>query len=64
MLFLPLAATAFDVAGKVFGNMFYPTQTQIHIEIESKQVAARKKAQLEQARHPTTPRRTDTGDTV
>jgi hypothetical protein len=64
ILFLPLAATAFDVAGKVFGNMFYPTQTQIHIEIESKQVAARKRALLEQTRHPTTPRRTDTGDTV
>ena len=65
ILFLPLAATAFDVAGKVFGNMFYPTQTQIHIEIESKQVAARKKAQREQGYNPTTPpRRSDTGDTV
>lgn len=65
ILFLPIAAIAFDVAGKVFGNMFYPTQTQIHVEIESKQVAARKRAQREQARNPSTPpRRSDTGDTV
>ncbi len=68
ILFLPLAATAFDVAGKVFGNMFYPTQSQIHIEIESKQVAARKKALREdhsRQHHPSTPpRRSDTGDTV
>lgn len=42
ILFLPMAGIAFDVAGKAFGNMFYPTQTQIHIEIEAKQVRARK----------------------
>jgi hypothetical protein len=26
----------FDVSGKLFGNLFYPTQTQIHLEMESK----------------------------
>lgn len=26
--------TAVDVVGKVFSNMFYPTQTQIHREIQ------------------------------
>ena len=29
-----IAATSVDVIGKVFGNMFYPTQTQIHKEIQ------------------------------
>ena len=44
LLFVPLGAIAFDVAGKVFGNMFYPTQTQIHIEIESKEVGKKRRA--------------------
>ena len=30
---------AFDVCWKVFSNMFYPTQTQIHVELESIQLA-------------------------
>lgn len=29
-----VAATGIDVIGKVFSNMFYPTQTQIHKEIQ------------------------------
>jgi hypothetical protein len=29
-----LACTAVDVVGKVFSNLFYPTQTQIHREIQ------------------------------
>ena len=29
-----LTCTAADVVGKVFSNMFYPTQTQIHREIQ------------------------------
>lgn len=61
ILFLPLAAIAFDVAGKVFGNMFYPTQTQIHIEIESRERAYRKSRNntaRENSRSP--PRRSDT----
>jgi|EP00970_Alexandrium_tamarense_P015476 hypothetical protein len=42
MMFIltPTVACIFDVSGKVYGNMFYPTQTQIHAEIalkESKQ---------------------------
>jgi hypothetical protein len=45
ILFLPMAGIAFDVAGKAFGNVFYPTQTQIHIEIESKERAEKKRAQ-------------------
>jgi hypothetical protein len=32
-ILVPAIAIAFDVAGKVYGNMFYPTQTQIHMEI-------------------------------
>jgi magnesium-transporting ATPase (P-type) len=35
ILFVPICATAFDVIFKVFSNMFYPTQTQIHMEMES-----------------------------
>jgi hypothetical protein len=43
ILFVPICAIAFDVCGKVFSNMYYPTQTQIHIEMESKQkIEARK----------------------
>ena len=34
--FVPISAMAIDVSGKVFSNMFYPTQTQIHLELESK----------------------------
>lgn len=29
----PTMAVIFDVTGKVFSNMYYPTQTQIHMEI-------------------------------
>jgi hypothetical protein len=29
-----IAAIGIDVIGKVFSNMFYPTQTQIHKEIQ------------------------------
>lgn len=35
--FVPIIAIGFDVSGKVFSNMFYPTQTQIHLEIECMQ---------------------------
>lgn len=40
--FIPIAAMAFDVCWKVFSNMYYPTQTQIHIEIESKEFAEKR----------------------
>mmetsp|Transcript_24073 Transcript_24073/g.66728 ORF Transcript_24073/g.66728 Transcript_24073/m.66728 type:complete len:1719 (+) Transcript_24073:215-5371(+) len=39
LLFVPIAGMAFDICWKVFSNMYYPTQTQIHIEIESKNLA-------------------------
>ena len=39
ILFVPIAGMAFDLFGKVFSNMYYPTQTQIHIEIEAKERA-------------------------
>jgi hypothetical protein len=33
IFFVPLAAMVFDVTGKVYSNLFFPTQTQIHVEI-------------------------------
>jgi hypothetical protein len=36
IIFVPIAGMLFDVVGKVYSNMFYPTQTQIHLEAESK----------------------------
>ena len=41
--FVPVFGMVFDVCLKVFSNMFYPTQTQIHMEIESKEIAAHRK---------------------
>ena len=35
ILFVPIICMIFDVCGKVFSNMFYPTQTQIHLELEA-----------------------------
>ncbi len=32
-MLVPAIAITFDVAGKVYSNMVYPTQTQIHMEI-------------------------------
>ena len=62
MLFIPIAAIGFDVAGKVFSNMFYPTQTQIHIEIESREMAAKNRMRSRGNGHiedvPQTPRAT------
>jgi magnesium-transporting ATPase (P-type) len=42
ILFVPIAGMTVDIAGKVFSNMFYPTQTQIHIELEAKEFAQQK----------------------
>ena len=36
---------ALDVAGKVFSNMFYPSQNQIHIELENKEIREQRKFQ-------------------
>ena len=44
LILVPTAACAFDVFGKVFGNMYYPTQTQIHCEIEAAEIKAAAKA--------------------
>lgn len=43
ILFIPIGATALDVAGKVFSNMFYPSQNQIHIELENKEIRQKRK---------------------
>jgi hypothetical protein len=51
MLFVPIFAMAFDLAGKVFSNMYYPTQTQIHVELESREVVARKKPRRQRNGH-------------
>ena len=52
ILFNPVFGMSFDVAGKVFSNMYYPTQTQIHMEIENKEKAEAKKAAREGRRSP------------
>uniref|UniRef100_A0A7S2VCJ9 P-type sodium-transporting ATPase4 n=1 Tax=Entomoneis paludosa TaxID=265537 RepID=A0A7S2VCJ9_9STRA len=46
--FVPIFGMTFDVCLKVFSNMFYPTQTQIHLEIESKERAERKLKKYEE----------------
>mmetsp|Transcript_25487 Transcript_25487/g.38173 ORF Transcript_25487/g.38173 Transcript_25487/m.38173 type:complete len:121 (+) Transcript_25487:328-690(+) len=43
LLLVPIAAALCDVTGKVFGNMYFPTQTQIHMEIASEDNARSKK---------------------
>lgn len=37
IFFAPITAVVFDVGGKVFSNMFFPTQTQIHMEMEARE---------------------------
>ncbi len=52
LILVPIAAMVFDVAGKVFGNLFYPTQTQIHVEIfatRGKRDKANARAQTQQS---------------
>ena len=39
ILLVPLAGVVFDVTGKVFGNLFFPTQTQIHVEIFANEIS-------------------------
>jgi hypothetical protein len=38
VLLVPTAGMVLDVTGKVYSNMFFPTQTQIHVERCSKGV--------------------------
>lgn len=33
IIFVPIAGIIVDITGKVIGNLFYPTQTQIHVEV-------------------------------
>ena len=33
-LLIPIASIVCDMTGKLFSNMHFPTQTQIHMEIE------------------------------
>lgn len=54
--FVPIFGMVFDVSLKVFSNMFYPTQTQIHMEIESKELAQRRK-EAKNNEHQSTNRR-------
>jgi hypothetical protein len=46
LVFVPVAATGIDVAGKVFANMYFPTQSQVHLEMESQAKAARNRRRL------------------
>jgi len=46
--FVPIFGMAFDVSIKVFSNMFYPTQTQIHLEVESKERGQRRLQRFEE----------------
>jgi magnesium-transporting ATPase (P-type) len=54
VVFVPVTGMIFDVTGKVYSNMFYPTQTQIHLEIESK---GKTKARLQRIERTGTRRR-------
>ena len=36
-ILVPTIAVIFDAAGKVYSNMYYPTQTQIHMEIAAEE---------------------------
>jgi hypothetical protein len=33
VILVPIAGMVLDVTGKVYSNMFFPTQSQIHVEI-------------------------------
>jgi hypothetical protein len=44
VLLVPVACTVFDATGKLFANMNFPTQNQIHMELAAKEGIARKKA--------------------
>ena len=48
IVFVPIIGVTFDVCLKLFSNMFYPTQTQIHREIEAKELGERRKRKLVQ----------------
>jgi len=43
IFFVPIMGMILDVVLKVFSNMYYPTQTQIHLEIQAKEKRERKR---------------------
>jgi len=43
IILVPVSACVFDVTGKLFSNLYYPTQTQIHMEIQAKETADSRK---------------------
>ena len=43
-IFIPIGGMAVDISGKVFSNMFYPSQNQIHVELEAKEIQQLKKS--------------------
>ena len=43
IVFVPIIAAALDIVLKLFSNLFYPTQTQIHMEILAKEKKDRKR---------------------
>ena len=43
IILVTVAATSMDVIGKLFANMFFPTQTQIHREIQHFQFKEKKR---------------------
>jgi len=51
MLWVPIMGIMLDVAFKVFSNMYFPTQTQIHMEMEAKQKMVRRRRANAAARH-------------
>ena len=49
VIFVPITGMVFDVTGKVFSNMYYPTQTQVHLERESQGKVLAKRRRLQDA---------------
>ena len=52
ILFVPIVAIAIDICFKVFSNMCFPTQTQIHLEIEYLERKKRRQERSRLQQHP------------
>jgi hypothetical protein len=52
ILIAVIACTTADVVGKLFSNMFYPTQTQIHREIQVLEYKKQIREEKKQAKNP------------
>lgn len=46
ILFIPVIAIMLDIVGKLFSNLYYPTQTQIHVELNQKERVDNEKRRL------------------